>query len=146
MRSEGSAIYVQDLKSPESVPRRIPATRESNGIRDESIAWAPDGKRIAFLSDAESVGQFQVYVADLDTGMANKLTSLSGFLADPRWSADGKLAILFTENTPRAAGPLMAMTPEDWRGGRQDLRTACDHGGRCVREHSPAFAARYVCL
>jgi dipeptidyl aminopeptidase/acylaminoacyl peptidase len=112
MRGEGSAIYVQDFKSAGSGPRRIPATRESGSIRDESIAWAPDGKRIAFLSDAESVGQLQLYVADLDTGMANKLTSLSGYLADPRWSADGKLAVLFTQDAPRAAGPLMAMTPE----------------------------------
>ncbi|MGA9042603.1 MAG: S9 family peptidase [Terriglobales bacterium] len=108
----GSAIYVQDLKSPEARPRRIPATRESDTISDESVAWAPDGERVAFLSDAESVGQLELYVADVETGSANKLTSLTGFLADPRWSPDGKLAVLFTENAPRAAGPLMAMTPE----------------------------------
>jgi dipeptidyl aminopeptidase/acylaminoacyl peptidase len=109
----GSAIYIKDLKSAESQPRRIPATRESSAISDESVAWSPDGKRLAFLSDAESVGQFQLYVADTDTGAASKLTGLSGFLADPRWSPDGSmLAVLFTENAPRAAGPLMPMTPE----------------------------------
>ncbi len=108
----GSAIFLQDLRSADSKPRRIPATRESATISDESVAWAPDGKRLAFLSDAESVGQLEVYVADADSGAAQKLTSLTGFLADPRWSADGKLAVLFTENAPRAAGPLMAMTPE----------------------------------
>jgi len=108
----GSAIYVQDLQSAESRPRRIPATRESYTISDESVVWSPDGKRLAFLSDSESVGQFELYVADVDTGMANKLTSFTGFLSDPRWSSDGKLAVLFTENAARASGPLMAMTPE----------------------------------
>jgi dipeptidyl aminopeptidase/acylaminoacyl peptidase len=109
----GAAIYVQDLKSMDSRPRRIPATRESTTITDGVVAWSPDSKRLAFLSDAESVGQSQLFVADVETGMANKLTSLTGFLADPRWSSDGKtLAILFTENAPRASGPLMAMTPE----------------------------------
>ena len=110
---KGSAIYLQDLKSADSRPRRVPATRESRTISDESVAWSPDGKRLAFLSDAESVGQFELYVADIDTGAARKLTSLTGFLSDPRWSPDGKtLGILFTENAPRAAGPLMAMTAE----------------------------------
>jgi dipeptidyl aminopeptidase/acylaminoacyl peptidase len=109
----GSTIYVQAVNAADSRPRRIPATRESATISDESVAWSPDGKHLAFLSDAESVGQTQLYVADVETGMANKLTSLAGFLADPRWSPDGKtLAILFTENAPRASGPLMAMTAE----------------------------------
>jgi dipeptidyl aminopeptidase/acylaminoacyl peptidase len=111
--SGGSAIYVQAVKSADSRARRIPATRESTTVSDESVAWSPDGKHLAFLSDAESVGQAQLYVADVETGMANKLTSLTGFLADPRWAPDGKtLAILFTENAPRASGPLMAMTAE----------------------------------
>ncbi len=111
--SAGTAIYVQDLKSADSKPRRIPATRESTTITDDNIAWSPDSKRLAFLSDAESAGQSELCLADVDSGMANKLTSLSGFLANPRWSPDGKaLALLFTENAPRASGPLMAMTPE----------------------------------
>jgi dipeptidyl aminopeptidase/acylaminoacyl peptidase len=109
----GAAIYVQDLKAADARPRRIPATRESTTITDDNIAWSPDGKSLAFLSDAESVGQAELYVADPATGMANKLTSLTGYLANPRWSPDGKaIALLFTENAPRAAGPLMAMTAE----------------------------------
>jgi dipeptidyl aminopeptidase/acylaminoacyl peptidase len=109
----GAAIYVQDLKSADSRPRRIPTTRESTTITDDNLVWSPDGKYLAFLSDAESVGQSQLYIADLESGMANKLTNLTGFLANPRWSPDGKeLALLFTENAPRASGPLMAMTPE----------------------------------
>ena len=41
------------------------------------------------------------------------LTKVKGFLAHPSWSRDGKtIALLFTENATRAAGPLVAETPQ----------------------------------
>ena len=50
---------------------------------------------------------------NLPGGPARKLTSLTGFLDSPRWSPDGKkIALLFTENAPRAAGPLEPSTKE----------------------------------
>ena len=77
-----------------------------------SVAWAPDSQRIAFLSDAEKAGQLQLYISDLG-GPAKKRTNVKGLLATPRWSPDGKtIAVLFTENATRAAGPLVAETPE----------------------------------
>ena len=52
--------------------------------------------------------QLQLYVAEAP-GTARQLTHFAGFLASPSWSPDGKrLALLFTENAPRAAGPLEA--------------------------------------
>jgi len=46
-------------------------------------------------------------------GPSKKLTNVKGLLATPRWSPDGKtIAVLFTENATRAAGPLVAGTPE----------------------------------
>src|SRR5277367_3104176 len=46
-------------------------------------------------------------------GSAKKLTQIKGFLATPGWSPNGKtIALLFTENATRAAGPLVAETPE----------------------------------
>src|SRR5262249_45139362 len=42
-----------------------------------------------------------------------KLTNVTGFLASPGWSPDGKtIALLFTENAERAAGPLVAEKPQ----------------------------------
>ena len=105
------AIYVSPAE-PKTPPRRISA---SVGVpRAESgLAWSPDSKKLAFLSDAAKPGQLQLYVVASEGGPAKKLTSVKGFLATPRWSPDGKtIAVLFTENATRASGPLVAETPE----------------------------------
>jgi dipeptidyl aminopeptidase/acylaminoacyl peptidase len=106
-----SAIYATtiDGKTP---ARKI--TASSRAARSESdIAWAPDSRRIAFLSDAEKPGQLQLYVERGVGQPAKRLTSVKGFLATPKFSPDGKtIAVLFTENATRAAGPLVAETPE----------------------------------
>jgi dipeptidyl aminopeptidase/acylaminoacyl peptidase len=109
----GSAIFVQDLRSPGSKPRRISAGNDVHAASEDTLAWSPDSKHLAFLSDVEADGQSNFYLANVDGGTARKLTSLKGFLADPAWSPDEKtLAFLFTEDAPRAAGPLMPMVPE----------------------------------
>jgi dipeptidyl aminopeptidase/acylaminoacyl peptidase len=109
----GTAIFVQDLKSPNSKPKRISASADSQVAGEGTIAWSPDSKHLAFLSDIEGGGQSNFYVVNVDGGSARKLTGLKGFLADPVWSPDEKtLAFLFTENAPRVAGPLMPMVPE----------------------------------
>ena len=105
-----SAIYLFPADGKTS-PRLITA---SPGVpRTESgIAWSPDGKQLAFLSDAAKAGQSQLYVTNL-SGAAKKLTSVKGFLDAPRWSPDGKtIAALFIENAPRASGPLVAEAAE----------------------------------
>jgi dipeptidyl aminopeptidase/acylaminoacyl peptidase len=104
-----SAIYVSAVKPP-SAPHRISAA--GTACEESSVAWSPDSKRLAFLSDAAAPGQLQLYVMVTPDGAAQRLTNLKGFLADPKWSPDGKsIAFLFTENAPRAAGPLEPMTP-----------------------------------
>ncbi len=137
----GSAIYVQDLKSPNSRPKRISAGTDIQAGSEDTIAWSPDSKHLAFLSDAEGDGQSNFYVVNVDGGSARKLTSLKGFLADPAWSPDEKtLAFLFTEIAPRAAGPLMPMGPEtgviDQKVYEQRL-TLVDLASGKVRQLSP---------
>jgi dipeptidyl aminopeptidase/acylaminoacyl peptidase len=73
----------------------------------EAVAWSPDSRQVAFLSDREKSGQLQLYVAGVPGGTARQVTHLKGLLAAPRWSPDGKrIAVLFTENLPASAGPL----------------------------------------
>lgn len=99
----GSAIYLSEIVAPN--PRRVTA----GGRSENGIAWSPDSKQIAFLSDAAKSGQQQLYVAAAAGGPPRKLTSVKGFLDEPGWSPDGKaIALLFTENAERAAGPLVA--------------------------------------
>jgi dipeptidyl aminopeptidase/acylaminoacyl peptidase len=110
--SPNSAIFVANLNSSET--RRITAGDGSTPHAEHDLAWSPDSARLAFLSDAEKTGQLQLYVTDIADGAPHKLTSLKGYLEDLGWSPDGKtLALLFIENAPRAAGPLVAETPDE---------------------------------
>ena len=81
------------------------------------MAWSPDSKRLAFLSDAVKKDQLQLYIATIGQGGATiapkKLTDAKGYFDAPTWSPDGKtIAILFTQNASRSAGPLVAEIPE----------------------------------
>jgi len=109
-----TVIYVADIggKNP---PKRISAAVADAIHAEGSVAWSPDSKKLAFLSDAAKAGQLQLYVMDVTgpSGSARKLTQVKGFLSTPGWSPSGKtIAVLFTENATRAAGPLVAETPE----------------------------------
>ena len=109
----GTTIFLQELQSPNSKPKRISAGADTQVAGEGTIAWSPDSKHLAFLSDIEGGGQSNFYVVNVDGGSARKLTNLKGYLTDPTWSPDQKtLAFLFTENAPRVAGPLMPMVPE----------------------------------
>ncbi len=106
--SRNSEIWLLDLTVPGAAAQKVSASKTPHA--EHSLAWAPDSKQFAFLSDAEDSGQLQVY-ADSPGGQARKITGLKGFLASPRWSPDGStIAILFTENAPRASGPLEPST------------------------------------
>jgi dipeptidyl aminopeptidase/acylaminoacyl peptidase len=107
-----TAIYLADPETA-AAPKRITAAPNNVARAESSVAWSPDNKSIAFLSDAAKPGQLQLYVVSVTRGPAKKLTNAKGLLATPRWSPDGKtIAVLFTENATRVAGPLVAETPE----------------------------------
>ena len=110
--AEGTAIYIGAAAGGGS-PVRITAGTGSAALDEHNIAWSPDSRSVAFLSDAGDPGQLQLYVAPAAGGAARKLTRLKGYLATPQWSPDGQtIAILFTANAPRASGPLQPRTPD----------------------------------
>ena len=136
-----TSIFVTGLGDG-TKPKRITAAVDGSAA-EQGIAWSPDGTKIAFLSDARDKGQLALYVADASgKGSPRKLTSLTGFLAAPMWSPDGRqIAFLFTENAPRTAGPLEAMTPPsgdmDEKIYEQRIAVVAASGGP-VKQLSPA--------
>jgi dipeptidyl aminopeptidase/acylaminoacyl peptidase len=108
-----SAIYVADPAQP-GVPVRITAGPGKAACDEESVAWSPDSRQIAFLSDCAAKDQFRVYIAPAAGGAARQVTHLKGLLANPQWSPDGRqIAVLFTENLPHSAGPLDPVPPDE---------------------------------
>ncbi|MFB3814263.1 MAG: prolyl oligopeptidase family serine peptidase [Terriglobales bacterium] len=134
----GTQIYATDVNGS-ARPRQISIAEDAN---NSQVVWSPDGKQIAFLSDAAKAGQQQLYVADIASGTPLKITDLTGYLTTPSWSPDGKqLAFLFIEDSPRAGGPLQPMTPAvgviEERIYEQRLNVVAAEGG-AVRAISPA--------
>lgn len=111
--SIGTSILIDSSEGP-SAPHLVAAPHPSNAklsdIAEDNIVWSPDSMSLAFLSDAESPGQKQLYIYKTSDGTVRRLTSLRGNLAAPSWSPNGRvIAFLFTENSDRTAGPLAAV-------------------------------------
>ena len=70
---------------------------QTTGSHERFPAWSPDGKTIAYFSDAS--GEYQLYIAQQDGKAAPKIFKLngSGFYAFPTWSPDSKM-ISFADN------------------------------------------------
>jgi TolB protein len=74
--------------------RRLTFTDADEGsaapaIDEESPAWTPDGRRIAFTSDSGALGrQFDVYAINRDGGHPTRLTFAE--CGAPAWSPDGR--------------------------------------------------------
>jgi dipeptidyl aminopeptidase/acylaminoacyl peptidase len=104
--SRNSLIYIS---GEGAAPRRITVGSSGAKCQEKDISWSPDSRQIAFLSDCASPRQLQLYVADAVNGKTRRLTSLKGYLQIPKWSPEGmQIAVLFTENATRMAGPTEA--------------------------------------
>ena len=136
-----TAIYVKNLQI-KTAPLQITADSAGGSHAEGGLAWSPDSKHLAFLSDALKKDQLQLYVATIGATAPTKLTDVKGFLDDPKWSPNGKtIAVLFTENATRAAGPLVAETPEtgEIKDAFFEQRLALvDVATRKLRQISPA--------
>ena len=114
-------------------PVRITAARDGADHEEDEPVFSPDGKRLAFLSDAEKTGQPQLYLADVASGAVRRLTQAAGHLERPRWSPDGKrLAVLYLEGAADALGPLGPSVRETGVIGSvvREQRIALRVGGR----------------
>ena len=92
-------IYLLDLKMAGAEPKPL-----TDGARDSSPRWSPDGKQIAFLRSVEKEGKFgppQLYLkAMAPGGNAVRLTELAKGVSNPSWSPKGD-AIAVISATPQ---------------------------------------------
>ena len=106
-----STIDVAEIASPAT--RRITAASDARAHREIGAVWSPDGKRLAFLSDAARDKQLQIYVAPASGGPPRRLTGVAGQVGHPKWSPDGRsIAFLFIEGSAQEPGALVAYKPD----------------------------------
>ncbi|MGN6227271.1 MAG: alpha/beta fold hydrolase [Dyella sp.] len=128
-------------------------TRDKPGRCSESdIAWAPDSRHLAFLTDCPSAGakpgQKDLVLADPAGKAAPKrLAALHGYAHDLAWSADGRrLAFLYVEGATRVASAVAAAKPAAGEIGVDGLEVqrvaAVPAAGGAVQLLTPA--ASYV--
>ena len=90
---------------------------------DASPRWAPDGTRIAYLSDAD--GKQQLYIRWMDSGQTARITNLEQAPDAISWSPDGKM--LSFSSLVLGKGPHLADLPSPPSGAKwADPPTAYD--------------------
>jgi dipeptidyl aminopeptidase/acylaminoacyl peptidase len=77
-----SAVYVAPVEG------RQRARRFTQGIRDHSPRWSPDGRYLAFVSDRGEKNQ--LFLAPLEGGEPRQVTKAKFGISQPAWSPDGK--------------------------------------------------------
>lgn len=102
------SVWVKDLHDAGVAAKRI----GDPGPMARGLAWSQDG-RLAFLSDADSHGQMQLYVLDKPgRGKPHKIGEFKGYIEQPQWSPDGNsIALLEIEGNGRVPGPTEATAP-----------------------------------
>jgi hypothetical protein len=106
-------IYRAPLTHPDQLTRVSAALLpDSAGVSETEPAWSPNGREIAFLSDAHSHGQAQVYIVSATRAHQQEpgpLTQFDGHVSNLQWSPDGKyLSVLYVEKSTREPSPMAA--------------------------------------
>ncbi|MDQ2864913.1 MAG: S9 family peptidase [Candidatus Eremiobacteraeota bacterium] len=95
------------LRRGEGPTVRLTAGNASQYSDEENPVWSSDGSRIAFLSDARSPGQLQIFVANADGSKPKPVARLAGNVQSLRWIPGGTmLSILYIHSAHRSAGAL----------------------------------------
>lgn len=94
--------------------------------RDESPAWAPDGKRLAWVS--WGTGRAQIMIADADGRNVRRFAPSTGYDNQPSWSPDGR-SIVFTSGRDGTGTTEIYVAAADGTGVRRLTTRALEDGG-----------------
>ncbi len=89
------------MPNPGGEPERF-----TSGPRDSQLAWSPDGRALAFVSDR--TGSQQLHLVPRDGGEAQQLTWVKDGVSDPVWSPDGRYIAFISRNHPAGYTPPRA--------------------------------------
>jgi dipeptidyl aminopeptidase/acylaminoacyl peptidase len=111
---DGPAIFLADRTNKSTPPKRITAVANTSAyVTENSMAWSPDSRRLAFLSHAANADQAQVYVVTIGGASQPKpLTKLAGYVTDLRWRPDGQSISFLYAAGGGGGGPLQAAKVE----------------------------------
>lgn len=130
-----------------SAPVRVTAGNGKTYFDEAAPIWSPDGKRIAFLSDAASKDQQQIFIAQADGSGVRQLTHLTGAVQHMLWSPDGRsIAVLQIAHPHRRSGATQAGAREVGVIGStidEQQIAIVDAASGAVRDITPANAYVY---
>lgn len=143
----GTEIELAPIAEP-SKTRRITAGAGNITCMEDSIAWSPNSRSLAFQSDcqapADNKNQADFFLADVEAKTTpRRLTHLKGIAEAPAFSPDGKeLGFLYVEGATRRANPLAAEKPPAGVIGEEGLEikrvAEVDPATSSLRQITPA--------
>ncbi len=109
--SEAQIIRATSASNPKK-QIHITASASNKPANEIEPQWSPSGKELAFLSDAQTPGQLQLYIADAISGALHTkqpLTHWDGYVSHLHWSPDGNyLSVLYVHKSTREPSPMAA--------------------------------------
>jgi dipeptidyl aminopeptidase/acylaminoacyl peptidase len=120
IRDEG--IYLAPI-SDSAQARHVTACAAGQKGKENSIAWSPDSKTLAFLSDCTPDKKIAVFTYAAATSAApHLLAQLNGYAEALQYSPNGKyLSFLYVDGATRPSGALAAMKPPSGVIGVEDV-------------------------
>ena len=101
------ALVVRDTATGTARVVALPCGTDPDCVPSQPV-WSPQGDRLVFVLRAPKATNRQLYETGADAGAPRKLVDFAGTLNDPRFSRDGRLAVLATAGAHKEIGATQA--------------------------------------